>query len=166
MNSLNISYDLTKLITSKEDWHNASELMEKLYLYGTGNSRKSIFIGIGCKTLLTTAILLAAQTEYPDLLCAKAFIELPDLKDRIAFAKTQGRLDSFGNIVSNQLKTFIIFPPEPELRDSVVVEPILVLDKYFRDLASDRAICEDLEARDLYLQQLFPAPVRSKSNAG
>jgi len=166
MNNLNISAKLASEITFNS-MDSAYKLAEKFHLKDDDQRNcQSYFIGFYSQNLVTASILLAAQTEYPDLLCAMAFIQLPDLKDRIAFADSEGKLSTFGTQVTESLRQFTIFPNDSKLRQLIFVESISVFDKYLRELTSDPAICEDLKARVLYLKQLFPAPVRSMSNAG
>ena len=133
-------FTLSDLIEDQEDWNSAYRITQEIYdllSLDSGNVREPRFIGIGCKTFLTTSILLISQTNYPDLLTVKTFLKLPYLLARLVDISAEESAINLGQKVANDFRQLLIFtkncPEQIEVFDAITTEPILALDGYFKE---------------------------------
>ena len=138
MNS-EIVFALNDRISNKEDWNSAYQITQEIYqtwIQDSENKREPRSIGIGCKTFLTTSILLISQTNYPDLLTVKTFLKLPDLQSRLVNIEVKDNGINFGQQVSSHFQGILNFTKdfskELEIFNAIVTEPFLALDNYLK----------------------------------
>ncbi len=132
-------FSLNDRIINREDWNNAYQITQEIYdtwIQDSGDKRESCFIGIGCKTFLTTSILLISQTNYPDLLTVKTFLKLPYLLARLVDISGEESAINLGQKVANDFRQLLIFtkncPEQIEVFEAIISEPVLALDSYFK----------------------------------
>ena len=147
-------FNLNLYILHQEDWNNAYQISETIYLIGNNTQYISTFLKINSKMLLTTSILMAARTNYPDLLTVKLFLSLSDLKQRLKKASKDGILDRLGLEIANGYSVFLDCPDDPE-SEEIIIKTRNLVDRYLKKVElPDMQL--NLRDRLLYLNQIFP----------
>ena len=154
-------YHLTDIINNKEDWHNASLLAEKIWQVRSLSQSSGVFKFTqyqqenNCKILLTTFILLAFKTEYPNLLTVRTLLLLSDLKARFKNDQNKEKITIRGSKITNH---FFIDGSERIITPIILSKTVNALDNYLGPLGLSFTDY-DFTTHSEYLERIFPLPL-------
>ena len=144
--------NLSDRVNNRDDWNGAFELAEEIYSQ-LPNKEHSSFINMASKMLLSTSVLFAFSSWYPDILTAKSLLLLPQLRTRLILAAKQPISVSIGIEVAVGFQYFLECPSSQS--QAIVTESIkaidLLLTQSFFGFSAD-----DFKLRSIYLERVLP----------
>ncbi len=158
MKDLKSYFNLTSDISDKNDWDKAFEISLEISSKAAHSKPVTSLVEMGSKMLLTTSILMASQTDYPDLLTVRILLLLCNLKARLKNAQQQGKLITTSIEIANGFQ-FFIDCPDLKITPAILLKTINALDNYLSRL--ELPLTEwDFITREEYLEQILPMPIK------